>query len=90
MKAMPAGIAMMTGQGRPGEVGVGMELLCGFKSALERRNSGNRNKRQNITLELPSNTLLMTETCYYRINCVQFAFLEVAKRLGGNCRPVIF
>lgn len=54
MKATPAGIAMMTGQGRPGEVGVGMELLCGFESALERRNSGNRNKRYNITLEVPS------------------------------------
>lgn len=35
MKATPAGIPIMTGQGRLGDVAVGTELLWGFRSATE-------------------------------------------------------
>lgn len=36
MKATPAGIPIMTGQGRPGDVAVGIEVIWGFRSAKER------------------------------------------------------
>lgn len=36
MKATPAGIPIMTGQGRLGDGAVGIELLWGFRSAKER------------------------------------------------------
>lgn len=35
MKATPAGIPIMTGQGRLGDVAVGISLLRGFRSAKE-------------------------------------------------------
>ena len=35
MKATPAGIPMMTGQGRLGDMAVGTGLFCGFRSAKE-------------------------------------------------------
>lgn len=36
MKATPAGIPIMTGQGRLGDGAVGMELVWGFRSGKER------------------------------------------------------
>lgn len=36
MKATPAGIPMMTGQGRLGDVAVGTALFCGFRSERTR------------------------------------------------------
>lgn len=36
MKATPAGIPMMTGHGRLGDVAVGTALFCGFRSVKTR------------------------------------------------------